>query len=148
MLPSSPANSLDGAQCRAVYDAMLRVCREACACNADSAQFPPTWLFHHRWANQTSGSISSPLGRIHFDTVGGRTTAYLPSKQRAGAAARLPLASKAKAPATKAKKSKRASETEGADVEGPAVEVATAKSEEAGTVSAAPTKRRRSTRSG
>uniref|UniRef100_A0A7S3EXC1 Uncharacterized protein n=1 Tax=Haptolina ericina TaxID=156174 RepID=A0A7S3EXC1_9EUKA len=30
----------------------------------------------------TSGSIPSPIGRIHFDTVGGRTTAYVPTKQK------------------------------------------------------------------
>jgi formamidopyrimidine-DNA glycosylase len=47
-----------------------------------------------RWANMTTGSITSPLGRIHFDTVGGRTTAFLPHLQKGalGAAAGAPRA--------------------------------------------------------
>ena len=50
--------------------------------NADADQFPATWLFHHRWAKMTTGSIASPIGRIHFDTIGGRTTAFLPDVQK------------------------------------------------------------------
>merc|ERR1719181_1360637 len=82
--PSTPSNSLSEAQVAALRDALLAVCRMACDCNADSDRFPSTWLFHHRWAGMTTGSINSPIGRIHFDTVGGRTTAFLPSKQLKG----------------------------------------------------------------
>ncbi|KAL1519240.1 hypothetical protein AB1Y20_003499 [Prymnesium parvum] len=82
VLPSARAAALSDAQCRAIHEALLRVCREACECEADSSRFPATWLFHHRWARQTTGSIDSPLGRIHFATVAGRTTAFVPSVQR------------------------------------------------------------------
>lgn len=84
ILPSNPCNSLSDEQLNKLHAALLRICAEACACNADSSRFPPHWLFHHRWQNLTSGSMMSPIGRIHFDTVGGRTTAFLPSVQRKG----------------------------------------------------------------
>ena len=48
----------------------------------EATPLPETWLFHHRWAKMTTGSIASPIGRIHFDTIGGRTTAFLPDVQK------------------------------------------------------------------
>jgi formamidopyrimidine-DNA glycosylase len=84
VLPSAPCRSLSDKQLDALHAAVLRVCSEACACQADSSRFPTHWLFHHRWQNLTSGSMASPLGRIHFDTVGGRTTAFLPTLQLKG----------------------------------------------------------------
>ncbi|KAG8466180.1 hypothetical protein KFE25_001936 [Diacronema lutheri] len=85
ILPSAPCNALSAEQCAALHATLIDVCTTACKANADSSLFPPAWLFHHRWANQTTGSISSPLGRICFDTVGGRTTAFLPHVQKPGA---------------------------------------------------------------
>ena len=82
---------------------MLRICAEACSCNADSASFPEHWLFHHRWQNLTKGSVGSPLGQIHFDTVGGRTTAFLPTVQRKGERDGPPPPKPKKEPAAKTK---------------------------------------------
>jgi len=84
VLPSAPCSSLSDKQLDAVHAAVLRVCSEACACQADSSRFPTHWLFHHRWQKLTSGSMASPIGRIHFDTVAGRTTAFLPTLQLKG----------------------------------------------------------------
>ena len=84
ILPSAQCNTLSASQCTRLYSTILRVCEEACECNGDSSSFPDSWLFHYRWAKQTKGSISSPLGSIHFDTVGGRTTAFIPKAQRKG----------------------------------------------------------------
>ncbi|KAJ1463299.1 Formamidopyrimidine-DNA glycosylase N-terminal domain-containing protein [Pelagophyceae sp. CCMP2097] len=80
--PASAANALDAAHVAALRAAIGDVCARATSANADSEEFPDTWLFHHRWANQKTGSISSPIGRIHFATVGGRTTAFVPDKQK------------------------------------------------------------------
>ena len=79
--PATAAAALSADQVKALRAAIVNVCKTACDANADSEQFPATWLFHHRWAKMTTGSIASPIGRIHFDTIGGRTTAFLPDVQ-------------------------------------------------------------------
>mmetsp|Transcript_29869 Transcript_29869/g.91461 ORF Transcript_29869/g.91461 Transcript_29869/m.91461 type:complete len:373 (+) Transcript_29869:101-1219(+) len=81
VLPSTPANALAPEAVADLRGALKEVLRVACDADAEATQFPRTWLFHYRWAKQTSGSIASPLGRIHFATVGGRTTAFVPAKQ-------------------------------------------------------------------
>ena len=81
ILPTTPANQLNDAALTDLRDNLLAILRTACDADADYTKFPSTWLFHHRWAKQTSGSKQSPIGRIHFSTVAGRTTAFLPSIQ-------------------------------------------------------------------
>ena len=99
--PATAASALSADQVKALRAAIVNVCKTACDANADSEQFPATWLFHHRWAKQTTGSIASPIGRIHFDTIGGRTTAFLPDVQtKTGKPAAKPSAK----PASKEKK--------------------------------------------
>ena len=106
--PSTAASTLSGDQVKALREAIVDVCKTACDANADSEQFPATWLFHHRWAKMTTGSIASPIGRIHFDTIGGRTTAFLPDVQKKTVG--QPAAKPAKKPAAAkpASKKKRA----------------------------------------
>ena len=101
IVPSVPSDRLSTDQYAALHAALLHVTNLACACEADYRQFPKGWLFHHRWANQTSGSISSPIGRIHFETVGGRTTAYVPAVQQKGAATAAPKTSPKPSPKKK-----------------------------------------------
>lgn len=101
--PAVKANALDHTQVAALLDAVRRICRTACDANADSAAFPDDWLFHHRWAKQTTGAITTPIGRVHFDTIGGRTTAFLPSIQKKASGAELPVKAKP-APAQQAAK--------------------------------------------
>ena len=99
--PATSASALSADQVKALREAIVTVCKTACDANADSEQFPATWLFHHRWAKMTTGSIASPIGRIHFDTIGGRTTAFLPDVQtKTGKPAAKPSAK----PASKKKK--------------------------------------------
>jgi hypothetical protein len=49
--------------------------------NAEKDSFPAGWLFHYRWGRQKDA-------RTHLDelimhaTVAGRTTAWVPSRQR------------------------------------------------------------------
>lgn len=87
-----------------IYTALIKICTTACTCLARSADFPKNWLFHFRWANQTAGSIPSPIGRIHFETVGGRTTAFCPATQKGGAA--IPAPKEIEPKKTKPKKTK------------------------------------------
>ena len=103
--PATAASALSADQVKALRAAIVNVCKTACDANADSEQFPATWLFHHRWAKQTTGSIASPIGRIHFDTIGGRTTAFLPDVQKkTGGTAKPSKKPAAAKPASKKKK--------------------------------------------
>ena len=104
--PATAASALSADQVKALRAAIVNVCKTACDANADSEQFPATWLFHHRWAKMTAGSIASPIGRIHFDTIGGRTTAFLPDVQKKTGGTAKP--SKKPAAAKPASKKKRA----------------------------------------
>lgn len=79
--PATPAHRLDESQIASIRNALIDIVSRACDVDADAARFPASWLFHHRWKHQTSGSAESPIGRIHFDTVGGRTTAFVPARQ-------------------------------------------------------------------
>ena len=103
--PATAASALSADQVKALRAAIVNVCKTACDANADSEQFPATWLFHHRWAKMTTGSIASPIGRIHFDTIGGRTTAFLPDVQKkTGGTAKPSKKPAAAKPASKKKK--------------------------------------------
>ena len=86
--PSAPGPSLSDTQIVALYNALLDVLRTACSCGADSQRFPANWLFHHRWAKKGSSSSSTPHDsageRISFETVGGRTSAIVLSRQKKG----------------------------------------------------------------
>ncbi len=45
-----------------------------------SHQFPAEWLFHFRWTNKRE-TVDYHKLKIKFDTVGGRTSAYVPERQ-------------------------------------------------------------------
>jgi len=116
--PATKASDLSDGDVARLREAIVGVCETACDANADSSAFPETWLFHHRWIKQTTGSVDTPIGRVHFDTIGGRTTAFIPSVQKKGGstpAAKKPAAkpaaeSKAK-PAAKKPAAKPAAES-------------------------------------
>ena len=85
--PAARSNSLSSQQEAALFSAVCEVVAVACAVGADSAQFPPGWLFHHRWnkGGRKGGGGGKVGGEpVTFVTVGGRTSAVVPS-QRKGA---------------------------------------------------------------
>ena len=86
--PAAPGPSLSDTQIVSLYDALLGVLRTACSCGADAQRFPADWLFHRRWAKKGSSSSSTPRDsageRISFETVGGRTSAIVLSRQKKG----------------------------------------------------------------
>jgi formamidopyrimidine-DNA glycosylase len=78
--PRQRLNTLNDDQRKLLYKNIDYVIRTAVDAGG-SHQFPPEWLFHFRWTNkrQTEDYNKST---IQFDTVGGRTSAYVPERQR------------------------------------------------------------------
>jgi formamidopyrimidine-DNA glycosylase len=56
------------------------VLKKAVSVDADSDRFPRSWLFHSRWG-RVAGARTGRGEAIEFLTVGGRTTAWVPSAQ-------------------------------------------------------------------
>jgi formamidopyrimidine-DNA glycosylase len=48
---------------------------------ADKKRFPSTWLFHHRWGRNPKAETRAGEPIEHIK-VGGRTTAWVPRRQR------------------------------------------------------------------
>ena len=59
----------------------LSVIQKACSVNAEKDRFPRTWLFHNRWG-RVQGATTAKGELIQFDAIGGRTTAWVPTRQR------------------------------------------------------------------
>lgn len=79
--PQRPASDLSRVEITRLRVALLRVIRRAVAVDADSDRFPAGWLFHRRWGRVRNSKMPDG-GAIVHDTVGGRTTAWVPSRQR------------------------------------------------------------------
>ncbi|KAJ1927913.1 hypothetical protein IWQ60_002515 [Tieghemiomyces parasiticus] len=63
---------------------IIMVCQTAVDCNGNRHQFPSDWLFHVRWGKGQRGKDhQTTRGEpIVFETVGGRTSAVVPTVQR------------------------------------------------------------------
>ena len=48
--------------------------------SADDSKYPKTWIFHHRWKKK--GEAVSTGETIKHSVVGGRSTSWVPSKQK------------------------------------------------------------------
>jgi formamidopyrimidine-DNA glycosylase len=79
--PRRPASSLAREEVGRLRSRLHDIVRRAVAVDADSARFPRTWLFHRRWGRKP-GAHTARGEPIAFLTVGGRTTAWVPSRQR------------------------------------------------------------------
>ena len=79
--PRRRANELSGEEAKALRRALLAVIRKAVAVDAEKARFPRTWLFHHRWGKDTDAT-SARGEKIEHITVAGRTTAWVPARQK------------------------------------------------------------------
>jgi len=78
--PEVPAKALGPQRAAALLAALKGVCAAAVAADADSAQFPPDWLFHRRWGKKPGKTACGAA--LAFLTVGGRTSCIAPSLQR------------------------------------------------------------------
>ncbi|MEO1235504.1 MAG: DNA-formamidopyrimidine glycosylase family protein [Planctomycetota bacterium] len=79
--PQRIAKELSRDEIKAVRSKVKYVLTKACAWEADYERFPSTWLFHHRWGKNDE-ALTGRGEEIDFDTVGGRTTAWVPKVQR------------------------------------------------------------------
>jgi formamidopyrimidine-DNA glycosylase len=79
--PRRPARSLSRDEARRVRRALRAVIVTAVAARADSDRFPRTWLFHHRWGRDAD-AVTARGEKIRHETIGGRTSAWVPAVQR------------------------------------------------------------------
>jgi formamidopyrimidine-DNA glycosylase len=79
--PRRPAASLDGRELSRLRAALAAVVRRAVDVGADDGRFPRTWLFHRRWGKKKDARTARGERIVHL-TVGGRTTAFVPRRQR------------------------------------------------------------------
>lgn len=82
--PEQYSNTLSTSQIAQLHKSLHYVCSLAVETRADSSQFPKEWLFKHRWGKGKKDSANRlPNGaKIVFMTVGGRTSAVVPSVQK------------------------------------------------------------------
>jgi len=60
---------------------LIAIVARAVADDADSDRFPRTWLFHRRWGKDAEARTARGERIVH-ETIGGRTTAWVPARQR------------------------------------------------------------------
>ena len=79
--PKRAAASLTPVEVAALRRAIVSVLARAVKVGADHKRFPKSWLFEHRWGgNRGAEQIGGQ--RIVREEVGGRTTAWVPARQK------------------------------------------------------------------
>jgi formamidopyrimidine-DNA glycosylase len=72
--------SLSDAELDRLRARLRSVVRAAVRVGADSDRFPRSWLFHRRWDRRPGTTVRGEV--IRWDTIAGRTTAWVPAVQR------------------------------------------------------------------
>lgn len=81
--PEQYSNTFSDEQLNRLHDKLVEVCTIACETLADTSQFPDDWLMKHRWNKGKKDMNRLPNGeKIMHITVGGRTSAVVPSVQK------------------------------------------------------------------
>ncbi|KAI9674724.1 MAG: hypothetical protein M1817_001628 [Caeruleum heppii] len=80
--PEQYTQSLSVAQLEQLHTSMLHVCSIAVETMADQSQFPKEWLMTHRWGKGKKDNKLPNGEKIVFFTVGGRTSAVVPTVQK------------------------------------------------------------------
>lgn len=82
--PEQYSNTLNDDQVKHLHSAMHYVCATSVDLLADSEKFPEDWLFKHRWGKgkKNQPAVLPSGDKITFLTVGGRTSAVVPSVQK------------------------------------------------------------------
>jgi formamidopyrimidine-DNA glycosylase len=82
--PEQYSNTLNDSQVSQLCSSIHYVCSTSCDLLGDADQFPTDWLFKHRWNKGKKNTPQTlPNGeKIVFLTVGGRTSAVVPSVQK------------------------------------------------------------------
>lgn len=79
--PARLGNSLSKEETEKLREAIRVVLDHAVKVGADKEQFPESWLFHHRWGGSKGEDIIEGQ-QIVREQIGGRTTAWVPSRQK------------------------------------------------------------------
>lgn len=77
--PFRRCNELSEKDVQNLYRILLRILKKAVEVEADDSRFPKNWLFHYRWGKKAEKTAKGET--IQFDTIGGRTAAWVPAKQ-------------------------------------------------------------------
>jgi formamidopyrimidine-DNA glycosylase len=78
--PQRPASELTPSQISKLRASIVSILKLAVAADSDETKYPSNWLFHKRWGGK-KGPDTIDGRPIVRDTVGGRTTAWVPSVQ-------------------------------------------------------------------
>lgn len=79
--PRRLGRSLTPAECQRILRRLISVVHMATEVGSHAERFPRTWLFHLRWGRHNN--IKTITGMpVRFETVAGRSTAWVPSVQR------------------------------------------------------------------
>lgn len=79
--PRRPARSLSDPEIRRLRARLRSIVATAVRLGADSDRYPRGWLFLSRWGRM-AGAVTTRGEAIRHDTIGGRTTAWVPAVQR------------------------------------------------------------------
>ncbi len=79
--PHRKANELTPVEIRRLRTRLLSIVKKAVAVGANHEYFPKYWLFHVRWG-KVKDSKTTGNHLIRHETIGGRTTAWVPDLQR------------------------------------------------------------------
>jgi formamidopyrimidine-DNA glycosylase len=79
LAPRRLARSLSPAEADRLRSTIRRVLATAVRADADSDRYPRGWLFHRRWDRGLTTRLGEP---IRHETIGGRTAAWVPARQR------------------------------------------------------------------
>lgn len=81
--PEQYSNTLSDEQCKQLHESMNLVCKTACDLLGDSDQYPEDWIFKYRWSKgKKEGNVLPSGEKIQFVTAGGRTSAFVASRQK------------------------------------------------------------------
>lgn len=78
--PRRGAGELGEAEIRRLRRALGQIVTAAVAVDARSADYPRSWLFHHRWGKRAG--VLHRGQRVEHLEIAGRTTAWVPARQR------------------------------------------------------------------
>ena len=79
--PHRRPHELDDRELERVRRWLFRVIERAVAVDADKQSFPRGWLFHVRWGKDEEARTVDGH-HVEFTRLGGRTTAWVPARQR------------------------------------------------------------------
>ncbi len=81
LAPGRLGTSLSLSDVEVLRDKLWQIVDLAVSVGANSEQFPESWMFHHRWGGGKGVDLIEGEA-IRRDTIGGRTTAWVPTRQK------------------------------------------------------------------